>query len=720
MNGGEKATRKRNRPNAFRSCKGCREQKKRCELKEYVLLIEPSSNPVKEEDACSRCFILGLPCILDDFDKIGKIESKRRRDIMQKQQKGQQQEQYFITPNETTPNLAMRAHQSHTPTPSSGPPTFPTDLQEFKRYTPRSRPITLVSELSIRQPNFASQSNALAQAWDRYGKSAYELIDNTLAHRLSIWCEEHLLIWLPELPDLDHVRRARLRGQHLSAPIRVLEAAQYLIALQHSSQPAIDKQLLITSLTRKIESLLSQLIFSSQRDLHAAQAMELLTVFPIASAFFIQSDQGKVRSLEMTVLSGNAYRIASICKQEYHSTAGESCTMNEREFKIGLQWCSSATWEFSHCMGSDDVIRFWGNRNYPRLDYVGSLLQYLKLNSTTTKKGLGQLFILLRAHLMAITTETWQKLRKEAPFVHTKVRRNPERTIKERLEVLGKILKKFEEDCEQSKALRYTWLESHQLPEAQLVLTWLDLEGLAFFLMISGCTLYYALQEDENADEVIQFTPEFLYKMINGKASNDLIREFVFYHGDNRIDTGESILMVASSFASLQLSPQCDLVVPTLTTCGYIMEACMLGMEIHGTSAKYWQALPRRSTSWQTGFKGTIAMLKKIKDVPEEQGGITTTISRIIGGMTEVIGVWRRAITKSRISQSSMQDQTPSQIEQVESVGGIDISIPPLATDGADILPLDQLLRDLFGSTDWLNVLPSLEGRLGMEGSPEL
>lgn len=712
----QKATRKRNRPNAFRSCKGCKEQKKRCELKESILLIEPSTNPVKEEEACSRCFILGLPCILDDFEKIEKIASKRRKDSIQRQQK----EQHYITPTESVPNEAFSAHQSHTPTPSSGPPTFPADLQEFKRYTPRSRPITLVSELSIRQPNFAAQSNALAQEWDRYGKSSYELIDDTLAHRLSVWCEEHLLIWLPQLPNPDHVRRARLQGQHLSAPIRVLEAAQYLIALQHSSQQVIGKQLLITSLTRKIESLLSQLIFTSQRDLHAAQAMELLTVFPIASAFLTQSDHGKVRSLEMAVLAGNAYRIASICKQEYQSKEGENRTMNEREFEIGLQWCSSATWEFSHCMGSDDVIRFWGNRNHPSIDYVGSLLQYLRLHLTITTKGLGQLFVLLRAHLMAITTETWQKLRKEAPFVHTRVRRSPERTNKERLEVLGKILKEFEEDCEQSKALRYTWLESHRLPEAQLVLNWLDLEGLAFFLMISGCTLYYALQEDENADEVIQFTPDFLYKMISGKASNELIREFVFYHGDNRIDTGESILMVASSLASLQFSPQRDLVVPTLTTCGYIMEACMLGMEMHGTSARYWQTLPRRSTSWQTGIKGSIAMLKKIKDVPEEQGGITTTISRIIGGMAEVIGVWRRAITKARISQSSLKDQTPSQIDEntecsqnLELVGGIDVSIPPLITDEEEVLSLDQLLQDLFGSTDWLDVLPSVEGRLG-------
>lgn len=722
MNHNEKVTRKRNRPNAFRSCKGCKEQKKRCELKEIVLLTEPSTNPLKEGEACSRCFILGLPCILDDFEKIEKIASKRRKDELHKQ-KNQQ-----TLPNESIPEIVYsedHSSNSHNPTPSSTAAMFPTDLQDFKRYTPRSRPITLVSEISVRQPNFATQSTPLHQEWDRNKESAYDLIDYALAARLSDWCENHLLVWLPELPVPSHVRRARLQRQDISVSIKILEAAQYLIALQHSSHTVNHKQLLITSLTRMIESLLSQLILSSQRTLHAAQAMELLTVFPIASAYLTPSDHGKVDSIEMTVLASNANRIASICRQEYRSTQEQSekeSPMNALEFRLGLQWCSSTAWEFSHCMGSDDVIRFWSNRYTPSTEDVVGLLQYLRSHPTGGMRGLGQIFVLLRAHLVAIVIETWQELHEQTPFAHSRVRRIPERSIKERLTILGKILKDYEEKCEQSKALRYTWLESNRIPEAQLVLNWLDLEGLAFFLMISGRTLYYALQEDENADETLQFTPEFLYRMITGKASNDLIREFVFYHGDNRIDTGESVLMVAASFGSLHFSSQRDLVVPTLATCGYIMEACMLGMEAHGTSARYWQALPRRSTSWQTGIKGTIKMLQSVRDVPEEQGGITSTISRILAGMAEVIGVWRRAITKARISQSSMQDQTPTTHAEYNSetspsidlVGGIDVSIPPLATDGTEVLSLDQLLRDLFGSTDWLDVLPSVEGRLGV------
>ncbi|PWN33134.1 uncharacterized protein FA14DRAFT_179792 [Meira miltonrushii] len=343
----------------------------------------------------------------------------------------------------------------------------------------------------------------------------------------------------------------------------------------------------------------------------------------------------------MTILASSSNRIASICRQEYRSTQQErseqQLTMNALEFQLGLQWCSSIAWEFSHCMGSDDVIRFWGNRYTPNAKDVAELLQYLRSHPVSGSRGLGQIFVLLRAHLAIIVIETWQKLHGEAPFVHSRVRRTPERSIKERHAILGKILKDYEEKCEQSKALRYTWLEHHQEPEAQLILNWLDLEGLSFFLMISGRALYYALQEDENADEALQFTPDFLYRMITGKASNDLIREFVFYHGDNRIDTGESVLMVASSLTSLQSSLQRDLVVPTLVTCGYIMEACMLGMEAHGTSARYWQALPRRSTSWQIGIKGTIKMLHRIQDVPEEHGGITTTISRILAGMAEGI-----------------------------------------------------------------------------------
>ncbi|PWN33135.1 uncharacterized protein FA14DRAFT_179793 [Meira miltonrushii] len=110
-------------------------------------------------------------------------------------------------------------------------------------------------------------------------------MDDALVVRLSVWCEGHLLIWLPELPNPVDIWRARLQRQHLSASIKILEAVQYLIALQHSSRMINHKELLMTSLARLVESKMSQLILNSQKDLHAAQAMELLTVFPIATSF---------------------------------------------------------------------------------------------------------------------------------------------------------------------------------------------------------------------------------------------------------------------------------------------------------------------------------------------------------------------------------------------------------------------------------------------------
>lgn len=738
INDGQKMTRKRGRPNAFRSCKGCRDQKKRCELKESVLLISPSSDPLREDEACSRCFILGLPCILDDFEKIEKIASKRRKSGLQQQQ---QQQQMSTIPSSHQSSINHQSidsyHHISSSSPSSGPPMFPTDLQEFKRYTPRSRPITLVSEISLRQPNFAIQSFRIAQEWEKVTLSVYELVDDTLALDLSNWCESHLLIWLPGLPVPNQIHKSRLLGQPLSAPLKLLEVAQYAIAVQHSSKTFYNAPLLITSLTRKVESLLSLCILSSQKDLHSAQAMELLAVFPIASAYFTPSDHGRKRSLEMTSLTSDANRIASICRNEYRSIQEQTeqhkrpSTMNARQFELGLQWCSSTAWDFSQCVGSDDLIQVYGHRYTPNLnlDEVSDLLQYVRSNPATGSKGLGQMFVLLRAHLVAGVIEAWVKLNEESPFGLSKIRRMPERSIQERLKILGGILNGLEERCAQSKALRYSWLESNRMDEAKVILNWLDLEELAFFLMISARTLFFALQEDENAESVLQFTPDYLYKMINQEASNEFIRKFIFHHGDYRIDAAESILMIASSLSSFSFSNRNDLIVPTLTTCGYIMEACMLGMEVHGTNARYWHSLPRKSMSWQNGMNGCINLLERIKDVPEEEGGITSTIERIIAGMIEVIGIWRRAITRTMISQHELQHQTPN-VDQnnnqtnshqnnnhdddqnsQDRVGGIDVSIPPLATDEGEVLSLDQLLRDLFGSTDWLDVLPSVEGR---------
>lgn len=731
------ASRKRKLPNAFRSCKSCKEHKRRCELKDSVLLNEPSLEALKEGDACARCYVLGLPCILDDFDKIEKISSKRRmKEIQGKQENEEQKEQKEQAVQVNQVNPIQNQEEQQLPIPvSSGSTPFPADFEDFKRYNLRSRPITLLSEICIRQPSFANQSSSIAKQLDRNKKSAYELIDDSLALQLSIWCQDHLLIWLPQLPYPIDIRRLRLEGRSLSAPTRILEAAQYVIALQHSTHSLDNSRLLIGSLTRLIESLLSQSVLVSQRDIHAAQALELLSVFPIASSYLTQFTSDKARSLEKTVLASASSRIASVCRQEYQllhfqDIDNDPQRMSQREFELGIQWCSSAAWEFSHCMASDDVIHFYGNRYTARIDQINDLLNFSRLNKTPGSKGLGQIFVLLRAHLMNGVLDIWTKLHDEIPFALSKVRRTPPRSIKERLDVLGKLLKEYEERCAQSKALRYTWLEFNPKAEAQLLLNWLDIEDLAYFIMITGRTLVYALQEDENASQLIKFTPEYLHKMVIENASDELIRQFMFFHGDSRIDAGECLLMIASSIASLPLSFKHDLVLPTLTTCGFIIEACMLGMEMHGTTAKYWQTLPRRSSSWQTGMKSVIVLLRKINDVPEEEGGITRATSQIVKGMAEVISVWRRAINKAKITQGTfkhpplieetnvgyqkdrMTGSNSTNVEGSDSeqnqIGGVDVDIPPLSTDGPEVLSLDHLLRDLFGSTNWFDTLPNV------------
>lgn len=200
--------------------------------------------------------------------------------------------------------------------------------------------------------------------------------------------------------------------------------------------------------------------------------------------------------------------------------------------------------------------------------------------------------------------------------------------------------------------------------------------------------------------------------------------------------------MVATTLASVDLTSKDgvtrDLIVPPVATCGFMMEACMLSMEVHATTAKFWKSLPRRSRPWQAGMKGAASFLRRMHDVSEEEGGVFPTTWRIIGGMLEVISTWDRALSRARIAQSrALQSQIPSYYdangttEKASSngygqskaatllsdqdggdthdsrVAGVDVAIPPLATDDENV-SLDQLLRDMFGSTEWADVLSSV------------
>lgn len=219
-----------------------------------------------------------------------------------------------------------------------------------------------------------------------------------------------------------------------------------------------------------------------------------------------------------------------------------------------------------------------------------------------------------------------------------------------------------------------------------------------------------------NEGYVRLFTPQLLFNLINGVGFTKSQQDFVFKIGDERLDAAEAMLLRLGYIADAD--DGAEVVVPTLCTCGYVMAGCMLAMETLATAAKYWNEMHRRSEAWMAAMRSARRLLIKLTDTSIEEGGFTPVCLRMINGMLDVINIWRKAVNQSKflggqsmssfspMSQSTgltISPDTPSKKNTETSVGGIDISLPQMATDPS--FSLDELLADVLGSTDWIDPL---------------
>lgn len=167
QSGVQLSRRKRARPNAWRSCQKCKDRKQRCELPASALLQDPSPTPLDPQNKCERCVLLDIPCILHDSDKLPRIILERRRkrhsQLTSRPESSQSSEKEENMNSDRTleQHIALQQKESRSveevmPPRSQGLRTHPEELKEWKRYNLRSRPITLITELVVKQALFAS------------------------------------------------------------------------------------------------------------------------------------------------------------------------------------------------------------------------------------------------------------------------------------------------------------------------------------------------------------------------------------------------------------------------------------------------------------------------------------------------------------------------------------------------------------------------------------
>lgn len=389
---------------------------------------------------------------------------------------------------------------------------------------------------------------------------------------------------------------------------------------------------------------LAQLILSPVPELRTSLALELVAVFPpLASS---------VEAIDPGLLAGMALRIATACKK---------AAKDSDDTRARLQWCSACVWETCYTYGNDDLLwRAYRPRDVPTPADVDDLLARLG-PKTAGASWTGQVAMLLRCQGYAAIVQALADI-SQIPCG------TPE---SERLPKLRAILAGWEANARSMDARRRSLLS-----EAVTLNLWLEMEACQHHLLVSAVALNHATQTP--------FEPEYLYNLILGIGVTPELQKFVFKHGDERMDAGETLLVTMTNIAD---NADTAFVFPALITCGYLLEAGMLTMDSHGTALKYWKAMPRRSESWILALRGALRLISRVQET-----FVAPACVKIVTGMLDAIAIWKTAAL--RLAAEPETSTTTS-------------STYSTADEGNAFL--DELLRDIFGPSEWSTVLEGIQ-----------
>ncbi|CAK9784843.1 hypothetical protein CC85DRAFT_289558 [Cutaneotrichosporon oleaginosum] len=200
------------RSHAARTCIACKRGKRRCELPSSSQRLEGGVT-LLQEDSCTRCRRLDVPCILDATYRYAHLHTLTTAPTPPPP----------IMPITEEPNVPVKVDLH----------THPKSVDDYQRFFPRYLPFTLMNDFYVRTAGKLPKHPCLMDVPD---VQFDDLVSDEHAEIASKWCQDHVTWWLPFTPTIAQVRKLRRAGA-TSYTLLFLEAALCDLALQHAAFP---------------------------------------------------------------------------------------------------------------------------------------------------------------------------------------------------------------------------------------------------------------------------------------------------------------------------------------------------------------------------------------------------------------------------------------------------------------------------------------------------
>uniref|UniRef100_V5EVZ6 Zn(2)-C6 fungal-type domain-containing protein n=2 Tax=Kalmanozyma brasiliensis (strain GHG001) TaxID=1365824 RepID=V5EVZ6_KALBG len=542
------------------------------------------------------------------------------------------------------------------------------NIDTWERFSTRSRPLTLLTELVPRQNGFASKVFRLVSARATIETDVTEIVSNEKSKQLSDWCENNLTLWMPHISNAYQIRQEALQGKQ-TLSTQLLEQVLYLIALQHIRDPADDVTRF--SVTRFVIRDLARLNLTSPRSPKAVEALELLALFPVDVSAIPGPSRNRIRTdsqinaAERFARSVRLDRVALTAAAPYSFFTSTNQLDDFETKRTAMAWASVKAWYNCFTLGDDELYESIDGRFFSD-DWSRSLIlpdepplrqardevpenELFQNRRWSCQRRIGSVGLATRCLAMRQLLRAFDAIA-NAPI---------EIAEAHRLAHLSSILDDYKRQTVSVDQEFVRSLDSIS-DGGELLRTWLNIEMTAGYLLVLGAAILRGLGIDKKEN----VPSHELALLVRGENASPEMREFLTRFGEHRILAAEKVLVnvsvlcrdaraakTASTNGRGRSTPttqdrwmvegQSRTVLPMMNVCGFALEAAFNAMEMHATMFKLWKTPPKRSESWQLVFSNVVtAMLSLDPKGSIQSGSIPATCAYILQGMLKVIACW--------------------------------------------------------------------------------
>ncbi|WOO83064.1 uncharacterized protein LOC62_04G006546 [Vanrija pseudolonga] len=403
--------------------------------------------------------------------------------------------------------------------------------------TPK-RPFSILADLANR---WSSGTNLECRCSRPHGDTLDLLVSDNEAKHAAEWCGKRVPMWIPGIPSCLHLRDERARGVKLTHAEQFLEAAQYLLALEHIGTDEMGCGFPCAVQLERLSDIAKEnlgIVFDQDPDTNSLMCV----VFAATFCDFVD-----VRDLPLLM-----------DRPKSSSPTPEAEAEDDVDPSTPFLYISVANWYACGIIGNDDRVF---NPDLSFLPGQADLLSELKGVIDLPERQLPPL------QGISLRCMAWV-LVQELLTLGRKIVQDKKLRLKERLEKLNQLHHKWSG----AMTLAFTRQQADLggALEADNVLQFLRVELCALDLFVCDAMLIFALNRELSTDD---------YALLAGCANEDMC-VYIRKHWVHKVDATQSMLR-----ALVWLST-CKGAFPTVATLAYILEVAKTVVEISSVSYK--------------------------------------------------------------------------------------------------------------------------------------